>query len=233
MDTEIVFNEKNNEPFTTSSIIAEFTGVQHHTITRLIQQHEQDFNEFGLLRFQIDAVKSEGYRGTKYTKTYQLNEQQATLLMTYLRNTEKVRAFKIELVRQFYIMREALRERQSTEWMLTRRQGKLIRRAETDTLYKLGEYAAKQGSRHMQKEVYRTYTKLVNSLVGIEAGERERASFKTLSVIAFLEDMILHTVEDEMSNGTYYKEIYRKCKENGESIMKFAYLPNSTHALNG
>lgn len=229
---EIVFQGKGNEPFTTSDVIAKFTGVQHHTITRLIQQHEQDFKEFGLLRFQIDAVKSEGYRGTKYTKTYQLNEQQATLLMTYLRNTEKVRAFKIELVRQFYLMREALRERQSTEWMLTRRQGKLIRRAETDTLYKLGGYAAKQGSRHMQKEVYRTYTKLVNSLVGIEAGERERASFKALSVIAFLEDMILHTVEDEMLNGTYYKEIYRKCKENGKSIMKFAYLSNSDRQFN-
>lgn len=233
MNTEIVFNGKNDEPFTTSSVIAECTGVQHHTITRLIQQHEQDFEEFGLLRFQIDAVKAEGYRGTKYTKTYQLNEQQATLLMTYLRNTEKVRAFKIELVRQFYIMREALRERQSTEWMLTRRHGKLIRRAETDILYKLGEYAAQQGSKHMQKEVYRTYTKLVNGLVGIGAGCREIASFKTLSVIAFLEDMILHTVEDEMLNGTYYKEIYRKCKENGESIMKFAYLPNSNRALDG
>lgn len=228
---EIVFQGKENEPFTTSDVIAKFTGVQHHTITRLIQQHQSDFEEFGSLRFQIEVRKRD--IGATTAKKYNLNEQQATLLMTYLRNTEKVRAFKIELVRQFYIMRETLRERQSTEWMLTRRQGKLIRRAETDTLYKLGEYASMQGSRHMKKEVYRTYTKLVNSLVGIEAGERERASFKTLSVIAFLEDMILHTVEDEMSNGTYYKEIYRKCKENGESIMKFAYLPNSTRVLDG
>lgn len=229
MNQEIVFSGQNNEPFTTSSIIAEFTGVQHHTITRLIQQHQSDFEEFGSLRFQIEVRKRD--IGATTAKQYCLNEQQATLLMTYLRNTEKVRAFKIELVRQFYIMREALRERQSTEWMLTRRQGKLIRRAETDTLYKLGEYAVGQGSTHMQKEVYRTYTKLVNALVGIGAGERECASFKTLSVIAFLEDMILHTVEEEMENGTYYKEIYRKCKENGQSIMKFAYLSNTSHQL--
>lgn len=228
---EIVFQGKENEPFTTSDVIAKFTGVQHHTITRLIQQHQKDFEEFGSLRFQIEVRKRD--IGATTAKKYNLNEQQATLLMTYLRNTEKVRAFKIELVRQFYIMREALRDRRSTEWMLTRKHGKLVRRNETDALYKLGEYAANQGSKHMQKEVYRTYTKLVNSLVGIEAGERERASFKTLSVIAFLEDMILHTVEDEMLNGTYYREIYRKCKENGESIMKFAYLPNSTSAIDG
>lgn len=199
---EIVFQGKENEPFTTSDVIAKFTGVQHHTITRLIQQHQSDFEEFGSLRFEIEVRKRD--IGATTAKKYNLNEQQATLLMTYLRNTEKVRAFKIELVRQFYIMREALRERQSTEWMLTRKRGKLVRRNETDALYKLGEYATKQGSGHMKKEVYRTYTKLVNSLVGIEAGEREHASFKTLSVIAFLEDMILHTVEGEMSNGTYY-----------------------------
>ena len=132
---EIVFHGKENEPFTTSDVIAKFTEVQHHTITRLIQQHQSDFEEFGSLRFEIEVRKRD--IGATTAKKYNLNEQQATLLMTYLRNTEKVRAFKIELVRQFYIMRETLRERQSTEWMLTRRQGKLIRRTETDTLYQI------------------------------------------------------------------------------------------------
>lgn len=41
-------------------------------------------------------------------KVYHLNEQQATLLMTYLRNTPVVREFKKELVRQFYAMRKEL-----------------------------------------------------------------------------------------------------------------------------
>lgn len=41
-------------------------------------------------------------------KVYHLNEQQATLLMTYLRNTDVVRAFKKELVRQFFAMRKEL-----------------------------------------------------------------------------------------------------------------------------
>ena len=106
---DLVFLAPNTrEPFTTSDVIAAFAGIQHHTVTRLIQQHEADFKEFGLLRFQIDAVKREGARGTKYTKHYQLNEEQATLLMTYLKNTAQVRAFKKELVRQFYAMRTEL-----------------------------------------------------------------------------------------------------------------------------
>lgn len=103
---DLVFLAPNTrEPFTTSDVIAAFAGIQHHTVTRLIQQHEANFKEFGLLRFQIDAVKRDGVRGTKYTKRYQLNEEQATLLMTYLKNTAQVRAFKKELVRQFYAMR--------------------------------------------------------------------------------------------------------------------------------
>ena len=79
--------------------------------------------------------------------------------------------------------------------------------------------------------MYQIYTKLVNSLVGIQKGGRETAPFKTLSVIAFLEDMILNTVRQEMDNGTYYKEIYRKCKTNGETIMRFAYLSGAPGIL--
>ena len=108
MNHLVFLTPNTQEPFTTSDVIAEFAGIQHHTVTRLIQQHEADFKEFGLLRFQIDAVKREGARGTKYTKHYQLNEEQATLLMTYLKNTAQVRAFKKELVRQFYAMRTEL-----------------------------------------------------------------------------------------------------------------------------
>lgn len=55
--SEIVFLRDNTkEPFTTSDVIAKFSEVQHHTITRLIQQHESDFKEFGILRFKIKEI---------------------------------------------------------------------------------------------------------------------------------------------------------------------------------
>ncbi len=108
MNNLVYLTPNTEEPFTTSEVIAECAGVQHHTVTRLIQQHEKDFKEFGLLRFQIDAVNKAGGRGTKYTKAYKLNEQQATLLLTYLRNTPAVIEFKKELVRQFFAMRKEL-----------------------------------------------------------------------------------------------------------------------------
>lgn len=119
----------DSEPFTTSEVIAEFAGVQHHTVTRLIQNHESDFKEFGRVRFEIDAVKESGARGTKYIKRYRLNEEQATLLMTYLKNTEQVRAFKKELVRQFFAMRKELTRR-----VIARESRKPPRRTMTDAI---------------------------------------------------------------------------------------------------
>jgi len=105
-EIKLVFTGKKDEVYTTSEIIAEHAQVQHHTITRLIQQHENDFNDFGRVRFEIDTRNTKG--GKQNVKVYCLNEQQATLLMTYLRNNDAVRAFKKELVRQFYAMREIL-----------------------------------------------------------------------------------------------------------------------------
>lgn len=104
---ELVYLTPNTqEPFTTSEVIAEYAGVKRHAIQSLIQQHEKDFREFGKVAFEMRPL--EGSRTGQMVKVYHLNEQQATLLMTYLRNTDVVRAFKKELVRQFFAMRKEL-----------------------------------------------------------------------------------------------------------------------------
>lgn len=124
----LVFLEPNKidaVPFTTSAVIAEYALVQHHTITRLIQKYESDFECFGILRFQIEEIKGRG----QPQKRYRLNEEQATLLVTYLKNTEPVRRFKTELVRQFYLMRTELQKRQ-----IAKLDRKPIRRELTDTI---------------------------------------------------------------------------------------------------
>lgn len=105
--SELVYLAPNTqEPFTTSEVIAECAGVKRHAIQSLIQQHEKDFREFGKVAFEMRPL--EGSRTGQMVKVYHLNEQQATLLMTYLRNTDVVRAFKKELVRQFFAMRKEL-----------------------------------------------------------------------------------------------------------------------------
>lgn len=104
---ELVYLTSNTEePFTTSEVIAECAGVKRHAVQVLIQQHEKDFREFGRVSFEMRALQTRG--GQQMVKVYHLNEQQATLLLTFLRNTPVVIEFKKELVRQFYKMRKEL-----------------------------------------------------------------------------------------------------------------------------
>ncbi len=93
----------NDVPVVSHRVVAENTGNNQKNIVELITRYKADFEEFGSLPFKTE-VKI-GNRGGEQPKTYLLNEPQATLLMTYLRNSEIVRRFKIALVRAFYELR--------------------------------------------------------------------------------------------------------------------------------
>ncbi len=115
-------------PFTTSEVIAEVAKVQHHAIQVLTQTYESDIKEFGVISFEM-RKPPEGSKGGRPELIYHYNEEQATLLMTYLKNTEPVRAFKKELVRQFYAMRKRL-----TSAAIAREARKPTRRELTDAI---------------------------------------------------------------------------------------------------
>lgn len=169
-----VASENLNEiPFTTSDIIAEHAEVQHHTVTKLIQTYEDDFKEFGLVRFKIDKPEK-GSKGGRPKIQYLLNEEQATLLITYLKNTQPVRAFKKKLTSQFYIMKAELQKRQ-----IERETSKYVRRSLTDAIKEMG------GS----KWDYKHYTDLSYKLVtGKTAAQlrKERGAKPNANAIEYL-----------------------------------------------
>ena len=101
-----------NEPRVSHTVIAENTENKAISIRKLITRFKSDFEEFGELRFEIVTVKN-SVGAINEKKTYYLNEQQATLLLTYLKNSETVRKFKILLVREFFKMRELLQNKKS------------------------------------------------------------------------------------------------------------------------
>lgn len=124
----LVFLEAgDDEPFTTDEIIASCAQVRRSTVTRLIRNHQKDLETFGRVGFEIRALQTKG--GIQDVKTYHLNEQQATLLITYLRNTEPVKAFKKALVREFYAMRAEI-----ARFKALRTEGKPQRRSLTDMI---------------------------------------------------------------------------------------------------
>lgn len=107
--TDLVFLEPNKidaVPFTTSKVIAEMTGMNHRRVKDSIRKHKEDLESFGLL----GAYETES-TGGRPEEIFKLNEEQAAFLMTLLKNTPVVVAFKKELVRQFYAIRKELRDR--------------------------------------------------------------------------------------------------------------------------
>lgn len=94
---ELAFNTPDGTR-TSSLILAEGTGIQHKNVLELIKKHTPYLEEFGNIAFETRNPKGAG-RPTEYAL---LNEQQATLLMTYMRNSKVVCEFKKNLVKAFY-----------------------------------------------------------------------------------------------------------------------------------
>lgn len=158
---------KKDEPRIDSRVLAEQLGIEHESVMRLLSKYKADFEAQGFLRFQIGEIVGKG-QPQKYTY---LNEDQCWLLLTYSRNTKKVRALKGQLVRAF---REArLAAELKAEYLPTYR-------AMHDQLTRFHEGSRKDRFLHMN------INKLVNAAAGIEAGQRATAPMprKALQIVA-------------------------------------------------
>jgi|TARA_R110001592_G_scaffold28969_1_gene105491 anti-repressor protein len=98
-------------PVTTSLAIAEGVGNTHKTVIQLIRKNFDDLQEFGSLAFEMRVIKADG-RGGQQAEIAILNEQQATLLISFMRNIGVVKVFKKNLVKAFFDMRDRLNQRQ-------------------------------------------------------------------------------------------------------------------------
>ncbi|EJF06401.1 putative phage-encoded protein [Thiovulum sp. ES] len=96
----------DDEPRVSHRVIAEYTDNSHISIRKLIDKHKEKLELFGRLSFEMTTQATSG--GKQETKTFFLNEPQATLLLTFMRNNEIVINFKVDLVRAFFEMRTEL-----------------------------------------------------------------------------------------------------------------------------
>ena len=98
---------EENKACTTSLAMANGLDVQHASVLKLIKRYKSDFECTNLVRFEIQA-RPEGQHGGGVSEIAILDEYQATLLLTYMRNTVKVRLFKQQLVQAFFKARDLL-----------------------------------------------------------------------------------------------------------------------------
>ncbi|RRA88278.1 Rha family transcriptional regulator [Streptococcus agalactiae] len=115
----LVYLDGKKGPYTLSSIVSECANVKHRHLKILINKHKSRLERFGRVTFEISPSEA-----GQNVRDYILNEQQATLLITFLKNTEQVATFKENLVKAFFDMRDEL-----TKFQLQRELEKPKRRA--------------------------------------------------------------------------------------------------------
>ncbi len=206
-----------NDVFTDSKVISEGTGIEHRKVKIAIRSHLEDLKEFGKLSAPYQA-ESTGGRPEEY---YRLNEQQATFLITLLKNTPIVTAFKKELVRQFFSMRTLLAQKQMEIYKDTRAYQKAVRKQETDAIKQLVDYAAGQGSRNASR-YYTSLSKLADRTAGIT--DREQATAEQLGALALVENIIQKCISEGIELQEPYKDIYQGCKQRLERFRSAAFI---------
>lgn len=191
-----------------ASILKEFEGMLPKKHTYINSQNKQEYEYFELDFYQV--------------------------IQLLMKESIKVRQEVIEYIKRLekenMELRQALWNKQNTEWLETRKQGKLVRRDETDVIASLIIMAKKQGSENADK-LYITYSNLVNKLVGIKSKQRDIVSVETLEHIRLLEDLISKVVANSIENDVYYKNIYQNCKQKATELIELLTL--KTNLLNG
>lgn len=104
-DIELV-RDAEGDPRVSTATIAEHSEVQHKNVLELVRKNIEDFEDFGRVAFETRTFDTLG--GPQKREVAMLNEPQSTLLITFLRNTAIVKAFKKALVKAFYDMRRQL-----------------------------------------------------------------------------------------------------------------------------
>jgi len=103
------------EPLASTLALAQGLHLTHAAVIKLVRKHRSSMERFGPLRFEI-RPRLQGQHGGGDTELALLNEHQATLLISMMRNTPIVIECKVRLVEEFFRMRDALQTQQQGLW---------------------------------------------------------------------------------------------------------------------
>lgn len=209
---------KNDEAVCDSLKVAEKFGKRHSHVLEKIEKILSDEPTENSAR----CFKKTSYKDDKgeMRPMYLMNRDGFTFLVMGFTG-KKASEWKWNYINAFNSMEAILRERSTEAWLETRQQGKLTRKAETDVIKQLVEYAKNQGSEHADM-LYMTYSKLANKMAGVK--KRDEATVSQLNNLSLMENIILNCIQNGILVDKHYKEIYQDCKRRLELLKDIAYL---------
>jgi len=105
--SNLAVTERNGTLVVDSRLVAQELGIEHPTLLKTIDKYSTRLEAKSPLRFEVDVVKRP-QGGGSHSRYAWLDERQATLLMTYSRNTEQVLNCKDALVDAFMEARQII-----------------------------------------------------------------------------------------------------------------------------
>lgn len=191
---------RSDEARIDTRVMADHLGVQHQNLFEMVKDYKADFEALGKVRFETGA--SEASRTGQKQRFALLNEDQCYLMLTFSRNTERVRPLKVKLVQAFKEAREA-RKLDETEYLPGYHQLH-------DVIHRLAAGSSNERFVHMN------VNKAINKAVGIDAGQRGTLEVpaKSLLVVAqMVAQMALQDAKD-------HKDGYQRAKDSLGELHK-------------
>jgi len=195
-----------NERRADTRLLAKHLGNQHKNVFELVKNYKADFEQIGKVTFQTEALPS-----GQLEKFALLNEDQAYLLLTYSRNTTKVRALKVKMVKAFAEARRAAEVRQ-VEYLPAYHQ-----------LHDAIKVAA-NGSPN-ERFIHMNANKALNQLAGVESGQRAGAGSLQQSILAVGSALAAQALQ----NATDGHGLHKRIKAALEPLTGILALPEVHH----
>ena len=195
-----------NERRADTRLLAKHLGNQHKNVFELVKNYKADFEQLAKVTFQTEALPS-----GQLEKFALLNEDQAYLLLTYSRNTTKVRALKVKMVKAFAEVRRAAEVRQ-VEYLPAYHQ-----------LHDAIKVAA-NGSPN-ERFIHMNANKALNQLAGVESGQRAGAGSLQQSILAVGSALAAQALQ----NATDGHGLHKRIKSALEPLTGILALPEVHH----
>ena len=189
---------KGSEIFTSSLAISEGVGIEHQNVISLIKKYSYLED---LSTFQTGKLSTKG----RPVDIYYLTELQSTILITLMKNSEKVINFKVALSKAFFkqqkLLQQILSQQKNAEWIGKRQETKVIRKECTDIIQEFIEYAKAQGSKSANT-YYMNFSRMqVTGLFLLEQkypNARDVMSMKQLNLIEMADEAVCNVIKEEM-----------------------------------
>lgn len=208
-------------PMVSTMDMARALKVEHASIMLMVRKYEDRFQSIKTFRFEI--VKS----GGRPTPFCMLDEEQATFLVTLMRNSDVSVEFKQRMTQEFYRMKNELirisAQGQNAQWLETRKAGKETRLIATDCIKSFVDYSKDQGSTKAEM-YYANISKMENKAMFLLDQKypnlRDVLNIHQLSTIKSADMIVMKALSDGMAQKLHYRDIYQLAKLRVESFSE-------------